>query len=91
MARHDLVTFMPDQRSIKVRSGNSMRDYLQTELWFTEKAITTLICKEKDSASSREIQFADFVSGVVQAKYEKNETSPFAALRPRLSMTELFF
>ena len=28
------VTFVPDARSIKVRSGNSLVDYLHTEIWF---------------------------------------------------------
>ncbi len=91
MAKHDLVTLMPDKRSIKVKSANSMSDYLQTELWFTENAITTLLCQDRDSASNRGVQFADFVSGIVQARYEKNEVQPFSALRPRLSLTELFF
>jgi predicted DNA-binding protein YlxM (UPF0122 family) len=91
MAKHQVVTLMPDQRSIKVRSGNSMWDYLQTELWFTENAITALICQEQDSAHNRGVQFADFVSGIVQAKYERNDFRSFSALRPRLTLTELFF
>jgi len=91
MAKYDVVTLMPDQRSVKVKSGNSMADYLQTELWFTEKAITNLVCIEQDSSKNRGVQFADFACGIVQAKYEKNEFRPFSALRPRLTLTELFF
>jgi hypothetical protein len=91
MAKHAVVTLMPDQRSIKVKSGNSMPDYLQTVLWFNENASTTLICQPQDSAHNRGVQFADFVSGIVQAKYEKNDLSAFSALRPRLTLTELFF
>ena len=91
MAKYEEVTLMPDQRSIKVKSGNSMSDYLQTELWFTENAATTLVCQEQDSARNRGVQFADFVSGIVQARYEKNDLYPFTALRPRLTLTELFF
>ena len=91
MAKYEVVTLMPDQRSINIKSGNSMADYLQTELWFTEKAATTLICDEQDSSRNRGVQFADFVSGIVQARYEKNELQAFAALQPRLKVTELFF
>ncbi len=32
MAQHDSISFTPDPRSIKVESGNSLHDYLQTEL-----------------------------------------------------------
>lgn len=64
MAQHDVVTFSPDPRSLKVQSGNSLPDYLQTELWFTEKAITTLINQPEDSAASRGIQFADMIQAL---------------------------
>lgn len=91
MATHDVVTLLPDQRSIKVKSGNSLPDYLQTELWFTEKAITTLICRPQDSAHSRGVQFADFVSGIVQSRYEKNEAHAFQVLAPKIKLALLFF
>ncbi len=42
MATQDQVVFIPDPRSIKVQSGNSLHDYLQTELWFTLKVKTKL-------------------------------------------------
>lgn len=91
MAKHDLVTLLPDQRSIKVKSGNSLEDYLQTELWFTEKAFTTLHCKPQDSSNSFGVQFADFASGVVQARYERNEPQAFQVLAPKLKLSLLFF
>src|ERR1035441_5537034 len=43
MAKHDVVTLVPDPRSIKVQSGNSLHDYLQMQLWFEKKATTKLI------------------------------------------------
>jgi predicted DNA-binding protein YlxM (UPF0122 family) len=91
MAEHDVVTLMPDQRTIKVQSGNSLPDYLQTELWFTEKAITALICQPQDSAHSRGVQFSDFISGIVQARYEKNEAQAFQIIHPSVKLTLLFF
>ena len=42
MARYDSVTMVPDPRSIKVKSGNSLHDYLLTELWFTKSVTTAL-------------------------------------------------
>lgn len=91
MAKYSVVTLMPDQRSVKVKSGNSMPDYIQTELWFTENANTILICQPQDSACNRGVQFADYISGIVQARFEKKELSPFQALRSRISLSVLFF
>lgn len=91
LASHDLVTLMPDQRSIKVKSGNSLSDYLQTELWFTEKAITTLNCQPQDSSQSLGVQFADFVSGIVQARYERNEPHAYQAIASKIKLSPLFF
>jgi hypothetical protein len=91
MAAHDLVTFVPDPRSMKVQSGNSLPDYLQTELWFTEKAITTLINKPEDSAHSRGIQFADMVAGIVQSRFETNDDKALRVLIPRMKLLQLFF
>src|SRR5262249_43025828 len=42
MAKYDNVTMVPDPRSIKVKSGNSLHDYLLTELWFTKNVRTEL-------------------------------------------------
>jgi Protein of unknown function (DUF3800) len=91
MATFDHVTFVPDPRSIKVKSGNSLNDYLQTELWFTEKVTTTLVTKEVDSSQSRGIQFADMLAGIVQARFERNQPKDFDIIQPRLSTTNLFF
>ena len=52
MAKHDNVFFVPDPRSIKIKSGNSLHDYLQTKLWFDKKATTQLVTSPADSASN---------------------------------------
>ncbi|MEB0311545.1 DUF3800 domain-containing protein [Pseudomonas sp. 10B1] len=70
MARADEVIFAPDDRSIKVRSGNSLNDYLQTKLWFDKQATTVLKTVPCDSATNLCVQFADMISGVAQSHYE---------------------
>jgi SHS2 domain-containing protein len=82
MAKHQVVILMPDQRSIKVKSGNSMWDYLQTELWFTENANTTLVLREQDSAHSRGVQFADFVRELFKRSTRKTIFPPFPLSDP---------
>ena len=91
MAQFDVVTMVPDPRSIRVKSGNSLHDYLQTELWFEKKAATNLITSPADSATSLAVQFADMLAGTVQARFEHNSTSGFQVIQPRLRLVQLFF
>jgi len=91
MAKHDVVTMVPDPRSVKVKSGNSLHDYLQTELWFTEKSSTNLVTKPADSAKSKGVQFADALAGIVQSHFEDNASSDFQVIQARLTLNKLFF
>jgi len=91
MSKFDVVTLIPDPRSIKVQSGNSLHDYLQTELWFTKNASTNLITTPQDSATSVGLQFTDMLSGVIQNRFEDNASDPFQALRHQIQLKQLFF
>lgn len=91
MKQFDVVTLVPDPRSIKVESGNSLHDYLQTELWFTEKSITNLLTTPLDSKICLNLQFADMLSGVVQSRHEDNKSAHFNAIVKRLDHKTLFF
>jgi hypothetical protein len=64
MHRHREVVFIPDPRSVKVASGNSLHDYLQTQLWFEKQTNTLLETIPADSSSNYNIQFADMLSGL---------------------------
>lgn len=91
MAECDVVTLIPDPRSIKVKSGNSLHDYLQTELWFTKKASTNLLTTPMDSRSRLGLQFSDMIAGVVQARFERNENALFQHLTSHLKIKHLYF
>lgn len=91
MSKHQAITFVPDPRSIKVESGNSLHDYLQTQLWFDKQAVTRLTTQPSDSASSRNVQFADMLSGVVQGHFEDGNSQPWTELRNHISYKTLFF
>ena len=91
MATQDSVTLVPDPRTIKVRSGNSLHDYLQTELWFTKGVETTIKTCPQDSQSCSAIQFTDMLCGLVQSHYEDREQDNFIILRPRIRLSRLFF
>lgn len=91
MSKHRSITFIPDPRSIKVESGNSLHDYLQTQLWFEKQVDTTLTTIPCDSASSRNVQFSDMLSGIVQGHFEDGNSKPWAEIRNRVSYKTLFF
>ncbi|WP_070414709.1 DUF3800 domain-containing protein [Pseudomonas lundensis] len=80
MARADEIIFAPDDRSIKVKSGNSLHDYLQTKLWFDRDVRTILKTVPCDSSSNLCVQFADMVSGVAQSHYEDRSSEPLRVM-----------
>ena len=91
MKNYEAITFVPDPRSIKVQSGNSLHDYLQTKLWFDKNASTVLSTKPSDSSTSLNVQFADMLSGVVQGYFEDGKFDPWEEIRNNISYKTLFF
>jgi hypothetical protein len=82
MRRHDEVRIVPDPRSIKVESGNSLPDYLQTLLWMHLQCNTVLKMTPIESHKSRSVQFADMLSGAIQTKFEDGNPSYHGVLAP---------
>lgn len=91
MAKHDQVVLVPDPRSIKVKSGNSLRDYLQTELHYTKEVDTRLLMQQVDSKQCHTLQLTDMLAGAVQAHYEDNKSTWYDGIKAHLTVTELFF
>jgi hypothetical protein len=91
MRRFDEVTFVPDERAIKVKSGNSLHDYLQMVLWFELEVKTRLSTMASDSSKTLNLQFVDMLSGVVQSHYEDKNSHPWTVLGPHIQSKRLFF
>lgn len=91
MAKFDEVTFIPDPRSVKVKSGNSLHDYLQTQLWFERGASTKLRTQPADSMKTTNIQFADMLCGAIQSYHEDGFVEGHKLLRPCMECRQLFF
>jgi hypothetical protein len=91
MAQHDHITLVPDPRSLKVRSGNSCHDYLQTLLWFFKNVPTILKTQPQDSKECRCIQFSDMLSGLVRCHYEQAEQNNYRVLAPHIVQKRLYF
>lgn len=91
MSRYDNVTFVPDPRSIKVQSGNSLHDYLITQLWFERMVSTQLLTNPMPSNQCLNLQFADMLSGLVQHHFEDGNSTAWSILSPKIQVKRLFF
>ncbi len=91
MQTHDVVTLVPDPTSIKVKSGNSLHDYLQTCLWFYRQSSTNLVTTPLDSKNCRSLQVADMLAGLVQGRFEDNDFSCFSLLSRKILLKQLYF
>ena len=91
MKQYDYIKFHPDPRSIKITSGDSLHDYLQTELWFTEGVGTILETEPFESSASRNIQFSDMLAGVIQSNFEDGKTDAYNIISNSIVCKKLFF
>ncbi|MBT3313196.1 MAG: DUF3800 domain-containing protein [Anaerolineae bacterium] len=86
-----LVILFPDPRSVKVQSGNSMIDYLQTVLWFDHNSRTKLQVEEIPSEKSLNLKFIDWVANTIGRKYERGVNGFADRLLPYICSKELYF
>ena len=56
-----------------------------------KKATTNLITVPSDSKKNLGIQFVDMLAGLVQSRFEDNQSSNFQILMPKITLTRLFF
>ncbi|MBU2028160.1 MAG: DUF3800 domain-containing protein [Pseudomonadota bacterium] len=91
LTKYDRVTLVPDSKSIKVKSGNSLHDYLRIGLVFEKRAKTILETQPCDSACNRSIQFTDMVAGLIQNHYEDAKNDCWKILYPYIGIKRLFF
>lgn len=85
------VRLIPDPRTIKVKSGNSLVDYLQIALWFDLGATTRLVHNPLESHHNLNLQFIDVITHIVWHKHEWRKTKAFSRLAPSIACSELFF
>jgi hypothetical protein len=85
-----VVTLIPDPRSLKIKSGNSLQDYLQTELWFEYTSSTVLDSKVVSSENSLNLKFVDIIAHLIWCKFENNKQDA-DLLIPYIKIKRLFF
>ncbi len=86
-----VVNLIRDKRTIKVKSGNSLVDYLQTELWFEKKVATKLIDIPSESHVVHNLKFIDWINNLIWSHYEDSNSSAFRILLPKIDNQKLFF
>lgn len=83
--------FIPDKRSIKVKSGNSLSDYLQIALWFECSVKTKLFSNPQESDRNYNLQFMDWIAHIVWSHFEDGEEVIFSKLSPAIKLRRLYF
>ena len=89
--RYDEVNLIRDNRTVKVASGNSLIDYLQTYMWFELNGITVLNDMPLDSKSTRKLVFIDWMNNIIWGHYEDKNDSAYTILKGCLREKKLFF
>lgn len=85
------VTLMPDPRSIKVESGNSLIDYLQIKLWFELDSQTRLEKIEIPSDKSLNLKFIDIIAHIIWDSYENHNSACANIISQHIHAKRLFF
>jgi len=91
MSGHGFVDFVPDARSVKVGSGNSLHDYLSTWLGCDLGVSTSLRTSPTESRTSKCLQFTDMLAGVVHSHLEFSRSECFGILSPQIRFRHLSF
>ena len=89
--RYDEVNLIRDNRTVKVASGNSLIDYLQTYMWFELNGMTVLNDMPLDSKSTRKLVFIDWMNNIIWGHYEDGNDSAYAILKGSVHEKRLFF
>ncbi len=87
----DEVMLYPDPRSIKVKSGNSLFDYLQIKLWFELSVATRLSIQYIPSENCYGLKFIDWIAHMVWSNYELGEKEYTKDLISKIDNKTLFF
>lgn len=80
-----------DERSIKVKSQNSLNDYLQIKLWFDVGSSTRVNCCPTTSTYNYTLQFVDWIAHCIWEYYEDGNDAYFKALGNVVRKRQLFF
>tara|TARA_R110002051_G_scaffold149010_1_gene221539 strand:+ start:5958 stop:6611 length:654 start_codon:yes stop_codon:yes gene_type:complete len=88
---HSHVTLLRDNKTVKIASGNSLIDYLQTTLFFEHNSPTIITDSPQDSKKWLALILVDWLNNIVFGHYENGNSNPYQILSPILKNQTLFF
>ena len=86
-----LVNLIRNNKSVKVKSGNSLIEYLQIILWFDLGAKTKIIDIPSDSKRVLNLIFIDWINNLIWGNYEDRNSQPYQILKSVIDSKKLFF
>lgn len=86
-----IVNLIRDNKTVKVKSGNSLIDYLQTTLWFEMNSKTKMVDIPSDSKKVQNLIFIDWMNNLIWSNYEDTNSEPYLILRSVIDSKKLFF
>ena len=91
VSQEENFTLVTDRRSIKVKSQNSLKDYLEMKLWFEKDCPAQIEHFPTDSSTDYGLQFVDWIAHCVWTQYENGEDTFLKILRPVIKLRPLYF
>ena len=86
-----LVNLIRDNKSVKVKSGNSLIEYLQINLWFELRTKTKIIDVPSDSKKVKNLIFIDWINNIIWGNYEDRNKEPYDIIKTVIESKKLFF
>lgn len=85
------INLVRDNKSVKIQSGNTLINYLQTELYFSHNSASKLIDIPSDSKAVQNLIFIDWINNLIWGHYEDNNSSAYNILKNHIHSNQLFF
>lgn len=89
--KYSVINLIRDNRSVKIKSGNTLINYLQTELYFSHGSSSKLVDIPSDSKAVQNLVFIDWINNLIWSHYEDNNSSPYNILKANIHSNRLFF
>lgn len=89
LARHTVVDFYPDARTLKQKDRHALPNYLETRLAIGGH-VPTITTIPSESGAFLEIQCADMISAMLFAHYERSDSTCLNILAPAINITKLY-
>lgn len=86
-----LANLIRDNKSVKVKSGNSLIDYLQMELMFEFLTDTKIVDIPSESHNVQNLIFIDWINNIVWSNFEDSNSSAYNILNKYIDCKRLFF